>query len=329
MKKRILIISGWVVGLLLLLIVVALGYLSFALPNVKPAPEIIIEATPERLARGEYLATSVMGCLDCHAQRDFSKFTAPVIPGTEGGGGEKWTHEDHFPGVLYAPNISPTNLGSWTDGEIYRAITTGVDKDGMALFPIMPYQNYAQMDKEDIYAVIAYLRTIPASEHQVPKRELDFPLNFIVNTIPADPENEASRPAPSDRIAYGKYMATAAACADCHTPQKEGQYIEDLHMAGGFEFNMRNGTVSRSVNLTPHPENGIGSWTEEEFIQKFTQHRQAELSERRIGEGDFNSMMPWSYYARMKDHDIAAIYHYLKSLKPIDNEVERYARVKE
>lgn len=315
--------------MLLLIIGAAVSYLAFGLPRVKPAPEITIEATPERLARGEYLANSVMGCLDCHAKRDFSKFTAPVIPGTEGAGGEKWTHEDQFPGELYAPNISPQNLGTWTDGEIYRAITTGVDKDGRALFPIMPYKNYAQLDKEDIYAVIAYLRTIPASTHQVPKRQLDFPLSLIVNTIPADPEQEIERPQAADRIAYGKYMATAAACADCHTPQKDGQYVEELYMAGGFEFNMRNGTVSRSVNLTPHPENGIGNWTEEEFVRKFTQHREASLSQRKIGKGEFNSMMPWSYYARMKDEDIVAIYHYLKSLEPIDNEVERYALASE
>lgn len=323
--RRFLKVSGLILGILVLIAVGAVSYISYALPNVSAAPDIEVEPTPERLARGEYLATSVMGCLDCHAKRDFGKFTAPVIAGTEGGGGERWTHQDNFPGVLYAPNISPTNLSAWTDGEIYRAITTGVNKDGKALFPIMPYQSYAQMDKEDIYSVIAYLRTIPPSKHQVPERKLDFPLNLIVNTIPADQEKAAKRPAASDRIAYGKYMTTAAVCADCHTPQEKGQYIEEMYMAGGFEFNMRNGTLSRSINLTPHPENGIGSWSEEDFLNKFRNHRNPEVAERPIAEGEYNSMMPWSYYARMTDDDLAAIYHYLKSLKPIDNKVERYA----
>jgi len=40
-----------------------------------------------------------------------------------------------FPSKFYAKNLTPSHLGNWTDGEIFRAITTGVDKAGNALSP--------------------------------------------------------------------------------------------------------------------------------------------------------------------------------------------------
>ncbi|MEI9911343.1 MAG: hypothetical protein WDO71_17775 [Bacteroidota bacterium] len=41
------------------------------------------------IERGEYLAVHVAACIHCHSQRDFSKYSGPVVPGSEGGGGEK------------------------------------------------------------------------------------------------------------------------------------------------------------------------------------------------------------------------------------------------
>ena len=60
-----------VLAIVILIIVLAGGgiaYVKTALPNVGPAPEITVEATPERLARGEYLAHNVSGCIDCGQQ---------------------------------------------------------------------------------------------------------------------------------------------------------------------------------------------------------------------------------------------------------------------
>src|SRR5665213_1849553 len=68
--------------------------------------------------------------------------------------------------------------------EIFMTITTGVDKYGKALFPVMPYHYYGKMDKEDIYDIIAYIRSLPPIENKTPDRSIDFPMNFIVNTIP-------------------------------------------------------------------------------------------------------------------------------------------------
>src|SRR5690606_38136067 len=65
-----------ILGVLVLVLVVvvagALTYVSTALPDVGPPPEITVEITPERLERGEYLANHVMLCMDCHSTRDWS-----------------------------------------------------------------------------------------------------------------------------------------------------------------------------------------------------------------------------------------------------------------
>jgi len=53
-------------------------------------------------------------------------------------------------------------IGEWTDDEIKRAITQGIRKDGTKLRPPMGFQFYAQMKPDDLDAIVAYLRTVPA-----------------------------------------------------------------------------------------------------------------------------------------------------------------------
>ncbi len=315
--------------LCVLLILVLLGgfiYVKTALPNVGDAPDLVIESTPERLEHGKYLANSVMGCMDCHAQRDFSLFAGPVVEGTRGAGGEHWGHHNGFDGELVAPNITPYALKDWTDGEIYRAITMGVDKDGNALFPIMPYLRFGQLADEDIYSVIAYLRSIPPIVSATQERELDFPLNLIVNTIPMKQEQKMEKTTVANRIAHGKYMLTAAACAECHTPQEKGKFITELELAGGFEFVMPNDVVCRSANITPCKETGIGQWSSQEFVDRFNAYGE-DFVPHIVGKGEYNTIMPWGYYSNMKGDDLEAIYAYLQSLEPNRHSVEKYSVV--
>src|SRR5690554_590015 len=124
--KKVLKIAGYSIGGLVLVVVILLSYVSFAFPKVSAAPHMTVELTPERIARGKYLATNVLGCVECHSERDWKKFAGPLKTGTIGKGGEKFTHETaNFPGEIYSRNITPYNLKHWTDGEIYRLITTG------------------------------------------------------------------------------------------------------------------------------------------------------------------------------------------------------------
>ena len=301
-----------------------LGYVKTALPNVGAAPDIHIAGTPEQIARGHYLANYVMQCLECHSERNWNVFAGPMIPGTEGKGGEAFTQELGFPGSYIAANITPAGIGDWTDGELFRAITSGVSKDGHPLFPIMPYTNFRQIDSNDIIAAIAYIRTLPPIENTTEKSSTDFPMNFIIHTIPKKP---AFQPVPSksDKVAYGAYMVTAANCKECHTKFENGKFT-GVPFAGGREFPLPNGTL-RTPNLTPH-STGLGNWTEETFIQRFKMYSDSTYVPIKPEDLGYQTYMPWMNYTHMTTEDLSAIYAYLRSVPAVANKVEKFTAMK-
>jgi len=321
--KKLVKILLYLLGGFFIIIIGLIAYVKIALPNVPLEDDLKISATPEMIKRGSYLANNVMGCMDCHAQRDMNYFAGPFIEETRGVGGEQFNRQMGFPGAFTSLNLTPYHLGDWTDAELFRAITAGVSKDGRALFPVMPWQSYGRLPKEDIYAVIAYLRTLKPVEKDYPPRELDFPLNILINTMPK-PGTHDLRPDYSNTIAHGEYLITASACNDCHTPMDKGNFITELAWSGGTEFPLPTGGIVRSANLTPDDETGIGKWSREAFVGRFAAFRDSVFTAPKVNPGTFNSAMPWTYYARMKDEDLSAIYDYLMSLEPIKNEVVKF-----
>ncbi len=305
--------------ILLVMILCVVIYLTMFLPNVGPPPDIQVEMSPENIERGNYLANHVMLCMDCHAERDFTLYAGPPRPGTLGTGGEVFDQSIGLPGRFVSPNLTPFALGEWTDGEIYRAVTSGVSRDGRALFPIMPYPNYSQLDDEDIYAVIAYLRSLEPVEKEIEPSKADFPVSLLMNTMPVKPSPQ-KRPDPDDIIPYGRYLITAAACSDCHTRMERGAFVGEPY-AGGNEYLLPGGAIVRSVNITPH-ETGIGLWSKEQFISRFKAHADTLFTPHLVEPGKFQTIMPWQMYAGMSEDDLAAIYAYLMSLPAVENKVE-------
>jgi cytochrome c2 len=317
MKKIIL----TVVIILFVIVAGVASYVKFGLPNVGEPEDIHIQSTPEKVAHGAYLANHVTLCMDCHSTRDWSEFSGPLMAGTEGKGGERFDQKMGFPGVFYSKNITPANIKDWTDGEIFRAITTGVDKDGNALFPVMPYHYYGKMDREDIYDIIAYVRTLAPIENETPDHKVDFPMNFILNTIPVKAEF-TQKPPKSDTLKYGAYLANAAACMECHTQVDKGQIIPSLTYGGGRMFEMPGGKVY-SANLTPDPETGIGGWTAEQFVARFKAYS-VPGNVPKMAAGQVNTIMPWVMYSGMDTSDLRSIFAYLKTVKPIKNQVVHF-----
>lgn len=316
MKKVLRIVLYLILGVLAVLIL----YISFAVPNVGKAPDLNVKITPERVERGKYLANSVMACVDCHSERDFSKYAGPITGAPFSGGTDEFTEDKGAPGNFYAPNLTPFFLGDWTDGEIYRAITAGVKKDGSPIFPAMPYRLYGQASDEDIYSVIAYLRTLAPVERTIPQSKAKFPFNIIMKFIPSKGTPQPVPPK-SNKAAYSKYMTTIAGCIDCHTPQEKGQFIEALEYAGGFEFMVPNGIV-RSANITPDKATGIGNWTEETFVNRFKLLNDSAYANQDVSK--FNTAMPWTVFKDMDEYDLKAIYSYLHSLDPIEHKVVKF-----
>lgn len=321
MKKFLRYSLFFILGIICLLAIL-LTYVKIALPDVGDAPQLKVEITPEKVERGKYLANAVCVCMDCHSTRDWTKFSGPLTPGTFGKGGEYFGQEFGFPGKYYSRNITPFGISKYTDGELMRVITTGVDREGKAMFPVMPYPYYSKMDPKDIECIIAYLRSLEPVESENKASSSDFPFNFILNTIPKPAQPQAI-PAIGKNAAYGAYVINAAGCAECHTPVKNGQIIEELKYSGGREFPFPDGSVVRSANLTPD-ESGIANCTEEAFIKRFKMYADSGYVCPSVNPGDFNTAMPWMMYSQMKEEDLAAIYTYLRSLKPIANRVEKF-----
>jgi len=303
-----------VIGVVVLLALGTGMYINFALPNVGDAPDIRVSMDSASVERGKYLATHVAVCMDCHSRRDWHIFSGPIAKGTEGSGGELFAREAGFPGTIYSTNLTPYQLSSWTDGEIYRAITSGVGKDGRALFPVMGYHRFGQMDKADVYNIIAYLRTLPSVKNDVPKPELDFPVSLLNKLSPAPPAHQ-TRPPMNDTVRYGAYLVNAAGCVDCHSRQDKGQVIPGTEFGGGMEFRQSAGII-RAPNITMHREAGIGAWTQELFVNKFKAYTDTAYHPNPLAKGELNSPMPWTMYAGMSREDLQAIYAYLKTVKP-------------
>ncbi|MFL5728168.1 MAG: c-type cytochrome [Cytophagaceae bacterium] len=313
-----------ILGVIIAAVGITLTVLQVSYPKAGEAPVIKVDSSPAQIERGKYLANHVAVCVDCHSQRDWNSFAGPLIPGTEGRGGEEFNEKYGFPGTFFSKNITPAGIGSWTDGEIYRAITSGVSRNGEPFFPVMPYINYNSMDTEDAHAIIAYLRTLKPIENKVPESRPNFPVNFILRTMPK-PAQPQKRPGASDVLAYGKYLTNLAACDGCHTPQEKGKAIEGMYMAGGFEFPLFTGGVVRSANLTSDKETGIGNWSKASFISRFKTYADSSMQHIPAEKGKFNTFMPWIMYSGMSEEDLGAIYTYLQSVPAIKNEVEKFS----
>jgi mono/diheme cytochrome c family protein len=123
----------------------------------KPYTEAMLN---EKLKKGFYLAT-IGHCMECHTP--FGPRGKDFVADLGKGGME-------FPGPWgksVSRNITPSKtkgLGTWTDAEIKTAITTGKSKDGSPLKPPMGFPYYAKMTADDLDAVVAYLRTVPAKD---------------------------------------------------------------------------------------------------------------------------------------------------------------------
>ncbi len=306
----------------------AIAYLALKKPAQRPASAEKIEATPARLARGEYLALHVVDCLLCHSEARFERFGLPRVPGSEGKGGFGFGKEFGIPGVVYARNITPdpqTGLGRWTDGEILRAIREGVDRDGNAIFPMMPYAAYHEMSDDDARAIVVYLRALRPIRNAVPAKRIDFPVNLLVKGAPKPVDGPVTAPDPrTDRIGYGRYLTVIGGCSGCHTPEtRPGAPVPGREYAGGRVFQ---GPWGRNVspNLTPHKDAYLGRATKEEFIGRFRSFRSLTGDAAPIATKGRNTLMPWLALSEMTDEDLGAIYGFLKTLAPIENRVNPF-----
>jgi mono/diheme cytochrome c family protein len=318
-----------ILGIFALIVIViagsGFGYLYFRKPAVAPPSSIRVAMTSERIARGKRLFEVVMDCDGCHSEHDNSRFGRPVVEGGRGKG-YVFPKEIGLPGIVVACNITPdreTGIGAWTDGEKIRAIREGIGRDGGALFPMMPYTYYRSLSDEDAQSIVAYMNTLPPIRNALPRSAIQFPVSLMIKAAPQPVAGPIVAPDSLDRMKYGEYLSTIAACAECHTQATRGEPAPGMRLAGGREFRTPIAVVV-SANITPDAETGIGKWSEQQFIDKFYQYKEyAEKGSPQVGSEGF-TLMPWLGFSQLSREELGAIYTYLMAQAPVRNAVETH-----
>jgi mono/diheme cytochrome c family protein len=187
------------------------------------------------------------------------------------------------------------------------------------------------------------------------REKLTVTAAILVATMSVIVAANASRPVPApkkaaltkaEQVARGKYLVTIGGCHDCHTPwimQPDGKPGPDMSRAlSGHPQQFRitepaqltsdrfavaiaptntaySGPwgVSFAANLTPDEMTGTGIWTFDTFKNTIRNGRHWGVARPLL------PPMPWFNYREMTDEDLAAVFAYLRTLKPIHNEVQQ------
>ena len=252
------------------------------------------------LERGAYLMNGPVACGNCHTPMGPD---GPVA-GMELAGGTLF--EDQ-PFTAHAPNITPdpeTGIGGWTDDQIVAAIREGRRPDGSIIGPPMPIELYSDISDRDLRAIVAYLRQANPVRNQVAKWVYRIPLPPAYGP----PVASVAEVPLADPVAYGAYIAGPLAhCTECHTPMDAtGRRVWSKTGAGGAPI-LGPWGAALPPNLTPHREDGLGAWTDEEIVRAVT---------RGIGRDGqrLSPPMGYGFYANLTGDDLAALVAYLRSL---------------
>lgn len=149
----------------------------------------------------------------------------------------------------------------------------------------------------------------------------------------------------AEQVRRGKYLVTIGGCHDCHTPwimQADGKpgpdmsralsgHPQDFRITKPAQLNTDRFAVaiapmntaysgpwgvSFAANLTPDVHTGTGIWTFDIFKNTIRNGRHWGVARPLL------PPMPWFNYREMTDEDLAAVFAYLRTLKPIRNEVQ-------
>ncbi|MBP9733260.1 MAG: c-type cytochrome [Candidatus Omnitrophica bacterium] len=193
--------------------------------------------------------------------------------------------------------INPVDLtdargygGGSSAADIYKTLTVGISGSPMVSFA----ETLNDTTRADVAAYAASLQVAPEQR-----------------TLPSA---EAWKRALPSRE-RGEYLVRAMSCALCHNSyDKDGAYYVKPYLAGGVAITLPGTGVFPTRNITSHPADGLGEWTEEEIMRVITT---GHAPDRRIEAFS----MPWVYFSHLTEEDAKDIAVYVKSLKAIENRV--------
>jgi mono/diheme cytochrome c family protein len=264
-------------------------------------PPALANADPVK--RGEYLARAA-DCLVCH--------TAP--------GGAQYAGGLALPlpfGTLYSTNITPdkdTGIGDYSDQDFLNAVQRGIRRDGVRLYPAMPYASYTYMTDADALAIKAYLFSQPSVHADNPANTLTFPYNqrwsmmFWSLLFNAD-TRFAPNTAQSAAWNRGAYVAEALAhCGECHTPRNLAFALDNRRKFAGAVA-----AGWKAFNITSDKDTGIGGWSDDEvFAYLANGHAQG----RGTAAGPMGEAVDQSF-SQLAPADIHALVSYVRSVPAV------------
>jgi mono/diheme cytochrome c family protein len=294
MSKLIRILAYALAGLLVLVVLGASVAVWRSNARLKKPHHVAVRAVAiptdaAAIAHGKHLADT-RGCNDCHG-RDFAGNR--VI-------------EDGAMGRLYGPNLTRGQGGriaNFKDEDWVRAIRHGIGPDEKPLF-IMPSEEYSHFSDEDLGALIAYLKTVPAVDRERVPTELGPISRMLLATgkmkLAAEVIDHANLKPQTITAGvsseYGRYVATS--CIGCHGPNLSGGKIA----AGPPSW-------PQAANLTPHADGRLAKWSEGDFISAIRTAKRPDGTE-------LNPVMPRAF-AQMNDMELKALWTYIKTLPPV------------
>jgi mono/diheme cytochrome c family protein len=257
------------------------------------------EPSKETLAKGQALVEAG-SCASCHTADPSKPFAGGKLIETPFGG-------------IYSANLTPdkdTGLGQWSDDQFLRAMRYGVRPDGSRSYPAFPYPHFTKLIRGDVFAIRAYLGTLPAVHNPTPPPQLRWPLNNralmrlwnLAFFRPGIFEPDQNKSAEWNR---GGYLVEGIAhCGACHTPrnifgaEKRGERFAGGTAGGWF-----------APRLDGAERSGLKSWSAEDIAEYLKSGRNAHShADGPMAQVVLNST------SRMSDADIHAIAVYLKDL---------------
>lgn len=276
------------VALLALAAVYAITELRLSRTIAGVGEPVVVSADPALIAEGRRLVVA-RGCVDCHGQQM---------------GGSVFV-DDPLLGRFSAPNLTGGEGGVaafYDDADFERAIRHGVGHDGRPLV-IMPSHEYYPLSDADVGAMIAFLRSAPPVDNQLPSSSVG-PLGRILGLagafvlIPVDAIDEGrgrTSPPPGETVEFGQYLA--GTCTGCHGHDYRGG---PSPVPGGHPV----------ANLTTHEADGIGAWSEADFIRAMREGVRPDGTA-------IDPAMPWINLGKMSDTELRALYKFLRTLPPL------------
>jgi mono/diheme cytochrome c family protein len=226
---------------------------------------------------------------------------------------------------VYATNITPdrqTGIGTWTDEQIITAIRLGRRPNGERLLPVHPFTVFNGMAEEDLKAVTAFLRTVPAVNRPNQPKKITVPLFesvFLPAWLAAFAPKETPPPkAPVAGLARGEYLVRAVGhCGECHTPRTVTMATDNSRFLAG---NPKGPEDQAMPNITPDRDTGIGAWSVEEIADYLATGNKpdGDVAGGLMGEVIEGTL---AGYKDLTKADLLAIAQYLKSIPAVRNKI--------